>query len=122
MSKVYRLDHYYNIGNQGVYFSSDEDLEIIKKKAVFIQFRAEEIINESVSLTTGELADILLQNINAKEIKTVQVSKAQLLDMYFIREEFCPVANEIELEMNHKFDLSVLDHFLRKTEDAKYFI
>ncbi|MGB0871431.1 MAG: hypothetical protein ACPGSD_17710 [Flavobacteriales bacterium] len=118
MDNLFKLHHYYNIGNQDVFFVSNEPVEAIQRKAAFIQFRAETIVSEDITISTRELADILFTNIEVKEVEANEALNSISLDMNFIREELCPSANDLESEMKGEFDLIALDKLIKSTEDA----
>ena len=118
MNKLYRLNHFYNIGNQDIYFMSNEEPQTIFKKAAYIQFRAETIVSDEISLSTREHANILFENINVIEVPFKKNMKAFKIDMYELRESYCPDAFKLEKEMKAAFNLKILDRKIKETEDA----
>lgn len=118
MNKLYRLTHFYNIDNQDVYFISNEEPQTIFKKAAYIQFRAETIVSEEISLNTRELANFLFKSIEVIEMPFKENVKALKIDMYLLREAFCPDAFLLEKEMRSAFNLKVLDKEIKETDNA----
>ncbi|MBB3125285.1 hypothetical protein FHS04_002829 [Mesoflavibacter sabulilitoris] len=118
MNKLYVLTHLYDICGQDVFFISNEEPEIIFKKAIFIQLRAEAIIDESKSISTRNLASILFKHIEAIEIPFKNESSAFRIDMYELRESFCSITEDLKNEMQEHFNLQILDEDISNSDDT----
>lgn len=90
-NNIFRLTHEYDIGDRSIYFTFDESKieETVKELAVFLQFKAEEMFNDSICLDHQTIMKFLaLFGAELIESKPTNVS-FNTIDMYWDRERSC---------------------------------
>ncbi|WP_026960516.1 hypothetical protein [Aliagarivorans taiwanensis] len=83
---VYRLTHYYDIGDQSKYFTFDDVEHDPADLAVYLQFKAEEIFDDSICLPAEAILGYLT-TFGAKQLKSTDANV--VIDMYDDRELRC---------------------------------
>lgn len=86
----FRLTHEYDMGDRSLYFTFDATgLDVTAKElAVYLQFKAENMFDETISL--GHITIIrFLSLFGAKQLDTKPNEKFETIDMYWDRESRC---------------------------------
>lgn len=93
--KLFKICHCYASGDI-LYFVSSDTSEELREKCAWIEFKAEELIDEGICLFSDqiftilkEMADVLRVQINGDFDKRQLERKIDKFDMYFVRESFC---------------------------------
>lgn len=89
-SAFFRVTHEYDIGDRSVYFTFDESMieETAKELAIYLQFKAEDAVDDSISLDNITVVRFL-ELFGAKELKSKPNSDLSTIDMYWDRERSC---------------------------------
>lgn len=86
----FRVTHEYDIGDRSVYFSFDESLidETAKELAVYLQFKVEHEVDDSISIDNVTVVSFL-ELFGAKRLETKPNADFVTIDMYWDRERSC---------------------------------
>ncbi|WP_342609092.1 hypothetical protein [Vibrio tritonius] len=91
MITFFRLTHEYDIGDRSLYFTFDESKieETAKELAVFLQFKAEEMFDNSICLDHQTIIKFLAL-FGAEQIESKPTNVPfNTIDMYWDRERSC---------------------------------
>lgn len=86
---AYQIKHNYDVGDRGVFikFLDLSESEEVKNIAVYLQFKAEEILDETITLDNMTIAQFLwLQGAKILDIEPHEFCE---IDMFFDRSERC---------------------------------
>lgn len=86
---TYQIKHHYDIGDRGIFikFLDTSKSEEVKNLAVYLQFKAEEILDETITLDNMTVAQFLWLH-GAKILDKVPNEFCEI-DMYVDRSERC---------------------------------
>lgn len=89
-NNVFRLTHEYDIGDRSLYFTFDAgELDVTAKElAVYLQFKAEEMFDNSISLDHITIIRFL-SLFSAKQLDSKPNEEFETIDMYWDRESRC---------------------------------
>lgn len=90
---LYKLHHHYDIGDQSLYFTFPKQQVTATDLAVYLQFKAENLFDESICLGNPTIMNYLIQ-FGAKEYKGKHPPCSKI-DMYSDRELRCGTWNEL---------------------------
>lgn len=90
-NKFFKLTHEYDIGDRSIYFVFDESKAEVtaKELAVFLQFKAENVLHDCIDLDHPIIMKFLAL-FGAEQIKSIPANAAFItIDMFWDREECC---------------------------------
>ncbi|MCX3035242.1 hypothetical protein OFK41_13620 [Acinetobacter baumannii] len=85
----YQIKHYYDALDQKVFIKVPDHInrEEVKSLAVYVQFKAEEILDETISLSNMTVAQFLY--LQGAKILDTEPQNFSEIDMYFARSDKC---------------------------------
>lgn len=88
--QIFKITHAYDVGDRSVYLSFDEKQidETVTELAVYIQFKAENTIEDGVSLDNATIGR-WLGLFGAKQLEAKPDCETATIDMYSARERSC---------------------------------